>query len=222
MKVDKISTINRISLKIFLESIYEKPCLMSARGLKFERDTLLAGSEILTKNSEIMTAKKLIAFITKHHFAPKCAIISPASAGPVIRARLKEIEFSATAFGSSELEAMSERTRAWRDGESNAVKMPFMRESVKMFAKLNASNHAKKAKMHAMIIMPICAHKSMRSLSKRSSKTPENSVNSSEGKNCARLTSPTLNGSRVSVSAIQGSAIVCIHEPINERFMPIQ
>ena len=58
------------------------------------------------KNSETMMPKKLSALNKKQKPTPHSAITIPASAGPAIRATLKDIEFNAMALARSRGESM--------------------------------------------------------------------------------------------------------------------
>ena len=61
--------------------------------------------------------------IAKHQPVPTTAITTPAIAGPKMRARLKRLELSATAFGNSSLPTIW-NVRFWRDGASNTIAVP--------------------------------------------------------------------------------------------------
>ena len=61
--------------------------------------------------------------IAKHQPAPTAAIRTPANAGPKIRAMLKRLELSATAFGSSSRPTIW-KVRFWRDGASKTSAVP--------------------------------------------------------------------------------------------------
>ena len=54
-------------------------------------------------NSDMITGRKLKAFIPKHIPSPNFSKISPARAGPIIREKLTIEEFSASALGKSSL-----------------------------------------------------------------------------------------------------------------------
>ena len=74
-------------------------------------------------NRPVMTATKDAALARKTHAVPTPSIMSPATAGPKMRAALNVALLSPTAFGSSALPTSSE-TKAWRVGLSTAVAMP--------------------------------------------------------------------------------------------------
>ena len=57
------------------------------------------------------------------HPEPTAAISTPAHAGPIIRAALKDVELSATAFATSASATRSE-TKVCRAGLSNAPTQP--------------------------------------------------------------------------------------------------
>ena len=60
--------------------------------------------------------------------APMRAVSTPATAGPIMRAPLKEAELRLTAFGSS-FSPTSSETKAWRAGLSSVVSMPRVKAS---------------------------------------------------------------------------------------------
>ena len=78
-----------------------------------------------------MTAKKERPFSPKHAAAPRVANAAPASTGPITRARLNWIEFSATAFGRSSL-STSVGTSAWYAGPPNDIATPTTSERTRM------------------------------------------------------------------------------------------
>ena len=57
------------------------------------------------------------------HPVPTVAMRTPATAGPINRAALNDVEFSATALERSASPTRSD-TNVWRAGESNAVTHP--------------------------------------------------------------------------------------------------
>ena len=61
--------------------------------------------------------------MTKAGVTPNCAIRSPPSPGPTIRAALKEAEFSATALATSARPTIS-ATSDWRAGWSSTLTSP--------------------------------------------------------------------------------------------------
>ena len=75
------------------------------------------------KPSEHSTARNERALIRNTHPVPTPAIRTPAMAGPIMRAALNDVEFSATAFGRSP-SPTSSATKVCRAGESNAAAQP--------------------------------------------------------------------------------------------------
>ena len=75
------------------------------------------------KASETSTATNEAPLIRKAQPVPTAAISRPATAGPIIRAALNEVELSATALGRS-ASPTSSATKVWRTGASNAVALP--------------------------------------------------------------------------------------------------
>jgi len=70
-----------------------------------------------------MTARKLAALMAKQRVTPTVAISTPATAGPVARARLKREALSETALGSSFRPTIS-KTNDWRAGVSTTCTAP--------------------------------------------------------------------------------------------------
>ncbi len=70
-----------------------------------------------------MTARKLAALIAKQRVTPTVAISTPATAGPVARARLKRDALRETALGSS-LRPTISKTKDWRAGMSTTCTAP--------------------------------------------------------------------------------------------------
>ncbi len=66
---------------------------------------------------------KLTALMRNTQPVPTPAMSTPATAGPIMRAALKDAELSATAFERSSSETSSE-TKDWRAGASSAEAMP--------------------------------------------------------------------------------------------------
>lgn len=75
-----------------------------------------------------MTAAKVAALASSVGPVPMAAIITPATAGPMSRPRLKEALLSATALASRSRGTISE-TKVWRAGLSKAVAMPVISAS---------------------------------------------------------------------------------------------
>ncbi len=76
------------------------PCF---RLLKIESVVVSGRNRAEMIESEMTGARKESAFSPKHHFSPNFANARPASAGPMVTAKLNWIEFSAMAFGMSSL-----------------------------------------------------------------------------------------------------------------------
>ncbi len=70
-----------------------------------------------------MTAANDPALIKKTQPVPTAAISRPATAGPIMRAALNEVEFSATALDRWSSTTSSE-TKVWRAGASKALTHP--------------------------------------------------------------------------------------------------
>src|ERR1039458_7449630 len=83
-----------------------EPCLRtnlipSFKLVNIDSVVLTGKNRLVMSNSETMGAKNESAFKPKHHFSPNFARAMPASAGPMVTARLNWIELSAMAFGMS-------------------------------------------------------------------------------------------------------------------------
>ena len=85
---------------------YEIPAPIEAKTPPLLLDSVVADGGIFMKNSETMMPKKLSALNKKQKPTPHSAITIPASAGPAIRATLKDIEFNAMALARSRGESM--------------------------------------------------------------------------------------------------------------------
>ena len=86
-------------------------------------------SLVLRRAKEQSTAPNDAALIRNSEPVPTAAMRRPASAGPIMRAALNEVEFSPTAFDSPASPTSSE-TKAWRAGASKADTEPSRRANV--------------------------------------------------------------------------------------------
>src|SRR5579862_7078913 len=99
----------------------------SFRLVNIDSVVVCGRNRVVMIDSEMMGARKDIAFRPKHHFSPSLANAWPASAGPMVTAMLNWIEFRAIAFGMS-----SRSTRvgisAWYGGPPKAWAKPDTKE----------------------------------------------------------------------------------------------
>ena len=85
--------------------------------------SLRCSSPTRSRHSEQSTATNEAALSMNTHPLPMAAMSTPATAGPIRRAALNEVELSATAFERSASPTSSE-TNVWRAGASNAAAQP--------------------------------------------------------------------------------------------------
>jgi len=80
-------------------------------------------SELRRNDSDVSTAMNDVPLNRNAQPVPTEAIMRPATAGPIMRAALNEVEFSAIAFESS-ASPTSSATKVWRTGASSAALQP--------------------------------------------------------------------------------------------------
>ena len=85
--------------------------------------TLACWPDTRRKNNEANTAKKLLPFSKNAQPVPTDAMVRPATAGPIMRAILNEVELSAMALDKS-FSPTSSATKICRTGASNAEAQP--------------------------------------------------------------------------------------------------
>gem|GEM_PF-2797319 len=152
---------------------------------------------------------------------PTMAMSTPATAGPMSLAELKEAELSATAFESCSAPTRSE-TKAWREGVSKAFTMPSASAKPYRCQSCAWPSTSKRPRPAASSIRRLCVTKSTRRLSKRSATAPLSGTSSSCGPNCSAMVTPTATAllSLSSVSTTQFCAVACIHAPMFDTNAP--
>src|SRR5665213_2525447 len=104
-----------------------------------------------------------------------------------------------------------------------AMAMPFRNESTTTSHTVTTLNQVRVASTKARIIMTDCVTSSSLRLSTRSATTPPNKVNTRNGIDPAKLTTPSQNAElAVSVRTSQLCATFCIQVPMLERKFPLQ
>ena len=166
--------------------------------------------------------KKVTAFTRNTHPVPTATMSTPATAGPIMRAPLKDAAFSATAFEAFSRVTTSE-TKACRAGLSNAVTTPsasakpYMIGSVIMPVRIMTPSAIASSSR-----MPWVTISSLRR-SKRSATQPVTPTSSSGGANCSAIVMPIAAASLSvsSVSTTQFWAVACIQAPMFDTSAPM-
>ena len=166
--------------------------------------------------------KKVTALTRKTQPVPTATMTRPATAGPIIRAPLKDAAFSATAFDAFSRVTTSE-TNACRAGLSKADTTPSASAKPYMIMRVMWP-------VRIITPRPIASRNSrpwvtMSSLrrSKRSATQPVTPTSSSGGANCSAMVTPIAAASLSvsSVSTTQFWAVACIHAPMLETNAPM-
>lgn len=141
--------------------------------------------------------------------------------GPTMRARLKPLEFSAIAPGRSS-RPTSSITNDCRAGISKAPMKPLTSAKTSSHVTVMCPDQVNHQRSAAWIPRHVCAMRTMRSLSERSTNHPACIEMSRIGNDAADATSPTMNALFDSSSANQPSDIACIQVPISDSVCPNQ
>ena len=152
---------------------------------------LSRGGNFISHNP-MMTARKEMPLSVKHHAAPITASISPATAGPMIRALLNIIEFSAIALGRSFLPTNS-GTSAWRPGASKALTTPNSAESTITCHSCITPAKVNAASANASSMDPVWVMINRLRRETRSTTTPPHGEITSVGIADAKATRPSAN-----------------------------
>ena len=96
---------------------------MPRQKVGWRRSSSGYSSDLRIASNPASTATKLTVLIANAQPAPHAAMMSPASAGPKMRAVLNRLELSAIAFGSSSRPTIW-KVRFWRDGASKTSAVP--------------------------------------------------------------------------------------------------
>ena len=166
--------------------------------------------------------KKVTAFRRNTHPVPTATMTTPATAGPIMRAPLKDAAFSATALDAFSRVTTSE-TKACRAGLSKAVTTPRARAKPYMIGRVMSPVRIMRPSAIASSISSPCV--TIRSLrrSKRSATHPVTPTSRSGGANCSAIVTPIAAAS-LSVSSVRTTqfwAVACIHAPMFETSAPM-
>jgi hypothetical protein len=152
---------------------------------------------------------------------PTATMTTPATAGPIMRAPLKDAAFNATAFDAFSRDTTSE-TKACRAGLSKAAMTPRAKAKAYMSGSVMTP-----MRMSTPIVTPTTSRRLCviaRSLrrSKRSATQPVTPTRRSGGANCSAMVTPIAPASLSvsSVSTTQLRAVACIHCPTLEMSAP--
>ena len=160
-------------------------------------------------------------FAAKHQPTPTAAITTPPSAGPAIRAMLKSVEFSATAFGSS-VRPTIWKVRLWRAGASSTSAVPVSAAIAYTCQAVTWPASASMASTALSTICTDCVKITVLRLSSRSAITPACRPKSVNGPKRQRERIPTATGMCVSCRTSQYMATFCIHVPLTEITCPVK
>ena len=167
-----------------------------------------------------MTATNDSAFNAKHQPVPTTTMVTPAKAGPMMRATWKSALLSPIAFGRSAGPVISD-TNARRAGLSIDWAMPWRSTIVNTIQSATTPMSVSTASTPAVTPIVIAVSTRIIRLSKRSASTPAHAPSRSVGTNCKAIAAPMASPllcDRCSTS--QPSAIVCIHVPQSEMPWP--
>ncbi len=170
-------------------------------------------------DSETMTARKLRALSAKAVAMPKAPIVRPATAGPITRAPLNIAELIATALPTSRAPTIS-IANAWRTGMSTAFAQPRSRASTMIIQTSTTPVSVSTVRTIASSIITTCTASSVCRFGRTSASTPANSPSTITGRNCAPATTPSQNGSPVSVRTSQPWATCWTQVPMSESAWP--
>src|SRR5262245_16426749 len=101
--------------------------------------------------SEVITATKLTPFNPKHQVAPRVFRAMPPITGPIIRAKLNWIEFSAIAFGRSS-GSTSVGTTAEYAGPPKDCAVPVTNDSIRIGQTWRKPKYIRIANTNALVI----------------------------------------------------------------------
>ena len=147
-------------------------------------------------------------------------MITPANAGPMIRATWKSALLRPMAFGRSAGPVISE-TKESRAGLSTACARPCTSTIVNTIQSATTPVSVSTARVAAVTVIVAAVITRMTRLSKRSASTPAHAPKNSVGTNCKAMTAPMATPLLCdSCSTNQPSAIVCIHVPQSEMPWP--
>ncbi len=164
-------------------------------------------------------APKVAALIAKQGSTPTVAIRMPAIPGPAIRATWIRTLLRLTALTTRSAPTIS-IAKLWRVGLSTAFTVPRAKTIAKTISGVTTpvTVTVKRTSAGSAIIAWVMI--SRRRLEKRSASSPPQAPNSSMGRNCRAVVSPTAIPLSVSERTSQISATVCIQFPDRETTCP--
>ena len=159
--------------------------------------------------------------ITNTHPDPTAAISTPATAGPIMRAALNDVEFNPTAFERS-CSPTSSATNVWRAAESNALTHPSRNANRYTCHKRANPDRVRIPKPSARSPIVACVAISTLRRSKVSAANPDNGSISACGPNCSAITMPSAVALLwvSSASTSQSCAVRCIQVPTLDTSAP--
>jgi hypothetical protein len=166
--------------------------------------------------------KNVTALRRKTQPVPTATMTMPATAGPIMRAPLKDAAFSATAFDAFSRVTTSE-TNACRAGLSNAETTPRARANPYMIMRVMCPVRIMTPRAIARANSTPCVTISSRRRSKRSATQPVTPTRKRGGANCSAIVMPIAAASLSvsSVSTTQFWAVACIHAPMFDTSAPM-
>ena len=164
-------------------------------------------------------AAKLSAFRPKQGATPQRAMITPAIAGPTIRAEWTSTELRLTALTTRSGPTIS-ITNACRAGLSTARTSPRRAITANTIQASTAPRAVRANRTVAGTAIPVWEIISSLRLSKRSASAPPIAPNRRIPENCRAVARPTATPEPVSSRTSQSSATICIQLPASETTWP--
>ena len=168
-----------------------------------------------------MTKMNDIPFSAKHHVAFSLVRAIPPSTGPITRARLNWMEFSAMALGKSSF-STNIGTRAEYAGPPNDCAVPTINERVRMCQTRTTPIAASEARVNAQVSCTHCDPSNRRRRLTRSATTPPISENRKIGMLPRKASSPSMRAEPEILYTSQLCATICIHVPMLDVQAPNQ
>ena len=167
-------------------------------------------------------AMNVAALTRKTQPVPTATMTTPAAAGPIIRAPLKDAAFSATAFEAFSRSTRSD-TNAWRVGLSKAATRPSAKAKTYMRGSVMTPLRIRMPMVAPSTSSELCVTISSRRRSNRSATQPVTLTSSRGGANCSAIVTPIAPASLCvsCVSTTQLRAVACIHAPMLDTSAPM-
>lgn len=150
---------------------------------------------------------------------PTVVISTPATAGPTRRADWKFAELRLTAFCSWSGPTISD-TKDCRAGLSTTVAMPTAKAATYTCHTWTCPESVSTASASPVTAIDVCVRNSSRRFGNRSTSTPPYNPNSSIGRNCSAIVTPTAVDDPARLSTSQSCAIRCIQVPMFDTTWP--